>query len=692
MTTTSFLRRAALAVAPVFMASCGGGGDSGAPPVPAQSAAAYLQELPAWEQFSPPVEPQKPTRVGDPTWSSERLDFPVKDQEGTVIGVRSEQYACTSTKFSLQRTPDKIVMFSPDRELLWPGALIQGKSHRDGLGSLLPLTIRERAPIKVSIPSLATGGNFREVPIPDQAVVNDAIGAMIGDATANELVAPSSIQFTMSDYSSEQAFALNAGLSGKYMGFSASASASVSTSANERTVMVYFLEKMFEVVVEPPPTPGAFFSDAFTRDKLDEQVALGRIGPDNLPVYVSNIVYGRTMAFTFTSTASATDIKAALNAAYKGIFDAEFKVDSKYVDILKEGRIAVTSLGGSSTATAAMIASGDWREYFKQGAPLTSAYPISYTFRNLGDGSIAKVGETTEYDIKECAPLSTAGFMLDSFEDGANWLPTTSPSPLTVTPGLAASSQSIFYGYLTARHTNQVETVANQNFFKYDVGYIGSPHFTGDQSKYYRGEMSFWFKPDETMITRGAASQHCYWTVEWVLFVPVPVYRCVSLQNPLNEDEPLSVQTHTVFVYDDYTTADQLVMRGGGTQDFEVLTLTYNPKQIIIPLQWGKHVVPLSNFDSADQLLCDYPTDTKGCWLVEDRLATEYEIQYVLTDVRQLNLRASYPVKAVRKVCSVYPEPPTGCPGYVDSNEPIPLGYVGGYFDEIKFTMPLAAF
>jgi hypothetical protein len=43
-------------------------------------------------------------------------------------------------------------------------------------------------------------------------------------------------------------------------------------------------------------------------------------------------------------------------------------------------------------------------------------------------------------------------------------------------------------------------------------------------------------------------------------------------------------------------------------------------------------------------------------------------------------------------VCSVSPEPPTGCPSFVDSTAPIPLGCAGGCFDEIKISKPLVRF
>lgn len=697
MNGTSLVRLAAIASSAALVASCGGSDGTvyvtvpqeTPPSVSQESVGTYLQTLPDWEEFSPPVADQPPGRVGEPVQSTERLDFPVMDSAGNVIGVRSEQYGCTTTKFSLKSTPEKIVMFSPDREILWPGAMLQGRSHRDGMGSLLPLTIRERSPIKVSIPSLATNDNFRTVELPDQAGVSQAIGSMVGNATTANLVAPSSIQYTLRDYRSDESFALQTKLSGRYLGFSASASASASTAANERTVMVYFLEKMFEVVVEPPQTPGAFFSADFTREKLDQQIAMGRIGPDNLPVYVSNIVYGRMMAFTFTSTASATDVQAALNAAYKGIFSASFSLDAKYKAILSEGKISVTSLGGSSRATVAMIASGDWRQYFTENAPLTSAYPISYTLRNLGDGSIAKVGEATEYNIKECEPLDTVGFMLDSFETEANWQKTSEAnSPLTVALGSAATPQSIFYGYEWVKHTN----LRNDDFFTYNVGYIKSPHFTGVQSDYYRGELSFWFRPDENMYTVGTGRRvHCYWKLVWPI-PPIFDYRCVTLEFPISDVEPLKYLADEVAAWDDYTTADHVVLRGGGVEEHEVLTLTYNPKEATVPLQWQRRVIGLRNDDVAGNTLCD--GNLKGCWLVEDRIATESEIQYVLQNVRELRIRASYPVNSKRKVCldESPPAPPAPCVNTAYVPEPIPVGYVGGYFDEIKLTKPATGF
>ena len=187
------------------------------------------------------------------------------------------------------------------------------------------------------------------------------------------------------------------------MGFSVKSNLEASRSANERTVTAYFVQKMFTVSMVLPQTPESVFSNAFTQDVLDKQIALGNINPTNIPTYVANIVYGRILSFSFTSTAEENDIKAALSASYNGIGgggSADLSAEQK--QILQQAEIGVVTVGGEGKDALAIIRSGDLRQYFQQDAALTSAKPISYTVRNLGDNSIAKVSETTDYSLREC--------------------------------------------------------------------------------------------------------------------------------------------------------------------------------------------------------------------------------------------------------------------------------------------------
>lgn len=371
----------------------------------------YMTDLPTWDQFSPTEAPQAPMAIGSPdTVGFEMVDVEEIQDDGSIDLIEDVNYVCVETPYNMKDNPERVVMYSPDREILFPGALIQGRSYRDGLGSILGLPIAERTPIRVSIPGLANDDNFRTVENPNQANISQAIGSMIGAATRDSLSTPSTITFEQETYHSDQQFGLSIGVSGRYLGFSASATGNFDRNASETTITAYFYQKMYEVVVEPPQTPGAFFSEAFTSEKLQEQIDLGRIGPDNIPVYVSNVVYGRMMMFSFTSTASETDIRATISAAYNGIGGGgSANLSAQQQTILQQAKIAITSLGGDDDATISMIRSGNWQDYFTSSAPLSSAEPLSYTFRNLSDGSIAKVSEATEFTIRECFVTLASG-------------------------------------------------------------------------------------------------------------------------------------------------------------------------------------------------------------------------------------------------------------------------------------------
>jgi hypothetical protein len=447
----------------LLFSSCSENGTSVEPPANTEDVTDYLQALPSWNQFAPPGQTQPPTPVGDAQAEQDVvLDVEVINEDGTVDLLQNVTYSCQVQPFTLSRNPEQIAMYSPDREILYAGGLVQGKSHRDGLGSLLGLPIAERAPINVSIPGLANDDNFRTVDRPNQGTVDQAIGSMIGGATASGLSTPSSISFKMETYHSERQSALQMGLSGNYLGFEGSASGSIDKQRSETTITAQFYQKMYEVVVEAPQSPGDFFSEDFTEARLQQQISQGRIGPDNLPVYVSNIVYGRMMMFSLTSTASESDIRATMQAGYNSIGGSvEANLSAKQQAILAESKIKITSIGGDAEATLSMIRSGDWSQYFTNNAPLSSASPLSYTFRNLGDGSIASVTETTEYNIRTCnAQQATPGTF--NFMDPQN-LGLPIPAPVKVLMGDVNGNgmQDLIYNHVSANSNQTVVAFSN---------------------------------------------------------------------------------------------------------------------------------------------------------------------------------------------------------------------------------------
>lgn len=126
---------------------------------------------------------------------------------------------------------------------------------------------------------------------------------------------------------------------------------------------------------------------------------------------------------------------------------------------------------------------------------------------------------------------------------------------------------------------------------------------------------------------------------------------------------------------------------GAPDSDIAVLTLTYNPLESAIPKQWEKQTFALTNDDKTGNSLCMRQGSLlRGCWLVEDAVATEEQIRYVLANLRETRILASYPVVDTRQVCLDVPAlvSPAPCVRFANSVYPIPSGHVGGYFDGVK--------
>jgi Thiol-activated cytolysin len=408
----------------------------------------YLKSLPAWTKFSPPaskgianlvdlpdlpiftapivlpvnpvvlpINPAKPIlnapainkqALGDSILVSpvlpinREIQYYKPQKSSWNQSFEGVEYDCISTPYSITETPDKVVTLSPDVKALWPGSLLQGQGYVNGIGSLMELPIRERSPLKLSL-SLSFAGNTRTVNNPDLASVQQATGEMIQEAKAKGVALGGAISFSQTTAHSTEQSLLEAGLSARYIASSIKANLKVSKDIVENSVTATFFQNAFSISMVTPQTPAEFFSSSFTPEKLDQQVKLGRMGPANLPVYISTVNYGRTLIFNMTSRASMSEIQGALNAVYNGgAVSAGVNLNASQKKILQEAKIKFVAFGGNQEASEALIRSGNLASYFNSSTTADVFRPISYEVRNLGDDSIAKVSETTTYNIREC--------------------------------------------------------------------------------------------------------------------------------------------------------------------------------------------------------------------------------------------------------------------------------------------------
>ena len=382
-------RAAPLALALGLLAGCGE--ETGGPTDPTgvtdpADVDGYAAQLPSWSTFSPQMAPAD-SAIGAPS-------------EPDVFTVGPTQYSCTTTRYSLTQNPDRLTVFNPDAEILWLGALLQGKGHLGGLGSLAELSIRQRAPLKVFI-DLLSENVTRTVENPDAATVQAAIGELVEQATLAGHKAGSTIFFDKKETHGLEQGSLSLGVSARYMGTTVRSKLEYEQQREENTLTAYFVQRMYTASMVLPQTPGAVFSDALTQAMWDEQVAARNVGTDNPPTFISSIVFGRMLMLTMTSSRSYEEMKAALDASNDAIGSGS--IEQTHEEVLSESEIRISAVGGDEAGLVALIEDGRLGEYLDADMALTQARPLSYTVRNLADNSIATVSETTEYDLKQCA-------------------------------------------------------------------------------------------------------------------------------------------------------------------------------------------------------------------------------------------------------------------------------------------------
>jgi hypothetical protein len=369
------------------------------PPSGSSTLNTFVAGLPNWNE----VSPDQPENDGVPT-SQE----PVTSEETAANG---GLYTCTTTQYSVTKNPDEIALHNPDAAVLWPGALIRGGSHLTvGSLELLAVSREKRAPPGISI----QGGGVLGIPGGVSTIVEQPVGSTIREGinqiVANTLGADVAVgagasSFTSVESHSSQQALLSLGLDARYLGAEASGRLNYSKDASQHTYTAYFVQRLFTVAIDLPERPASLFADTVSAEDLQD---LG-VSADNLPVYIDSVSYGRILMFSFTSSDSREQIAAALEFSYNSpVGGVDGFAETALRETLRTARIEIFALGGPNTGVQNLIRDGNLAGYFEAPLAINQVEPISFTLRNLGDNRLARVANTTQYDVKECTPVAGA--------------------------------------------------------------------------------------------------------------------------------------------------------------------------------------------------------------------------------------------------------------------------------------------
>ncbi|HRQ50334.1 MAG TPA: thiol-activated cytolysin family protein, partial [Agriterribacter sp.] len=133
-------------------------------------------------------------------------------------------------------------------------------------------------------------------------------------------------------------------------------------------------------------------------DDLEMLNNSGATGPDNIPLYIESVTYGRILLFSMESrsVSSADKLSAALEASMADYANAGGSGDEKNKDIFETATHKIFSAGGTDAAANAAVANLDWSKFFV-ASPASTAVPVSFVARTVKGKKVAGLVQSEFY-------------------------------------------------------------------------------------------------------------------------------------------------------------------------------------------------------------------------------------------------------------------------------------------------------
>lgn len=307
---------------------------------------------------------------------------------------------------------DRVLLNGSDG-IIYPGAIVQGGELLSG--TYTPVTIpRTGGKLWVEGIVLDEGAPYyAEVTEINGAYVQQAIQNLIGGKIRGTAAA---IDYEVSQTYSYDQLLFNLGISGKYgiglLGGSLKTYFDSISEHKKNTVFLKFVQKFYNINFEVPSTPISVFRDGENFQDPQQQIREG-----NPPLYVQKVSYGRVVLLIAESDYDAIDVKASLDAAYRGL-TLEGKVNSglTYQEVLARTTVHYTVIGGGADEGVKPIAAKPAEMFAAVNAYIASAksatfsasnpgFPILYTLNYLSTNQVAKMSYFATYGQKDCKAI-----------------------------------------------------------------------------------------------------------------------------------------------------------------------------------------------------------------------------------------------------------------------------------------------
>jgi len=336
-----------------------------------------------------------------------------------------QTFDCQTTPVSLAtiRQLQNAPIFGNEPEI-WPGALLQGKAFSDG--KFTPIKIaRGPGTIWLNGVNLDPGeSSSAKLPAMTAEAAHKAV-AELADQKSQSI--ESSFDFSTEILYSNGQMAYGLGADDRFLN-GLDKDIKIDAAPNKSYVLARFRQTYYTASLEAPPSRYSVFAD-----KMELKDPNNEMGPDNPPLLVNSVAYGRTIFLLVTSPFEGNAVAAALTSANDSKPDAPILSGGKqmtYSQILQGSTFSAFVQGANSEATKTAIdainASPNKYEAVKKlfeetKSTLVSDWsggvPVKYTISYLTNRATASMGFAATYNRRDCVvtPKKYASFSLNIF-------------------------------------------------------------------------------------------------------------------------------------------------------------------------------------------------------------------------------------------------------------------------------------
>lgn len=301
--------------------------------------------------------------------------------------------------------------------LMWPGNLVQGQTIRSGQIATIPIGDKGRNPIEVKVDAFSsnhTTSTSKHIDNPTAGKVQNELGTILDSYYTSGTIFPANYSIDIQRTSSNKhlQLALNVGYTGPAVDLSASLG--INIKSNRTYYAVTLKQKFFSVSVTPKV--GLKGANGWIQENYPQDQITPYISPDNPPVYISSVTYGRLYLLVYESNESSTKVEQALNFAFKNPTTPISVVQkSEFQSTLQNATVYVKQFGGSASGgleSSLGALSGNFdsiRNFVVSGAEASKSnpgYPIEYTAVNIGSNLPVTVKLTEALEYQNCIDRS----------------------------------------------------------------------------------------------------------------------------------------------------------------------------------------------------------------------------------------------------------------------------------------------